>query len=271
MAFDQLKQGFDTVKTIDPPGIDVFKDGSKFDWGLRPTSLGMRGDMLALEMAGFVADPDMNWDEHLPFVPPPLPPVLGGRAETDYDLALVVNNSVIQRVLFLAYTRGNLAPVGIPDEHCNVSQQAPHVMSPIFKSGTDGHARMDVRLSLARDGSVGEWWALKDPFQVMLALDVKTQMATGSSAPANGFDLVLDHVMADESYVDPRFIEHSEGSVRSGLHDRLTSGGCSLTRKLTDTPIEAPTDLFGLPLRLLQTEFDPHGYLVLYMAFGERS
>ena len=33
MAFDSLQQGFETVKTIDPPGIDTFHDGSRFQWG----------------------------------------------------------------------------------------------------------------------------------------------------------------------------------------------------------------------------------------------
>ena len=40
----------------------------------------MDGDKLRIDLRGFVADPDLTWDEHLPNLPAPLPAALAGRA-----------------------------------------------------------------------------------------------------------------------------------------------------------------------------------------------
>ena len=73
---------------------------------------------------------------------------------------------------------------------------APH------RLGHGGHATMDIRLPAQPDGSMGEWWALKDPFQVYVNFDIRAELSTDPAHP-NSFDLWLDHANPDTRRLTP--------------------------------------------------------------------
>ena len=258
-AWHHLSDGFGTVKEIDAPGIDAFAFGTPFEWGLRLENLALSNDFVNLKLAGYVRDPLVTWDERAPPFARKSSPRLDGMDKDRYDLALMVNTDIVGRVIDLAWQRGNLRTVGAG------SSQVPMLEKPRFRVISRDRAKFHVKIQESADGF--QKLALKSPFEVEVDLIVRLRKSRSGKA----FDLVADRIDVSTARIDDRFIRANalRDEVYDGLRERLDELNADYRRneKLIVDNVQIPTELYGLHLKIEHMEFDPSGFIGIFLSY----
>jgi hypothetical protein len=232
---------------------------------MRPTGVSMRGQMLAVDLEGWIADPIQPWDFQSVMIRERPAPSLRGMRPDEYDFAVAISLDVFNRLIDLSYKRGQLTYIPAPKKE----DELKIVRAPVLSvTESNGHGRMHIALEFERSGGIKEWWALSNPYQVEADVDLRVEPLN-----THAFNLVIDHVDRETAYIPSHYIDHSPGRVRDTVKGRVDSRNRQYAREIkyaTSTPIQLPKRILGLPLHLLNGEFDDQGYVVLYMAYGDR-
>jgi hypothetical protein len=269
MAFDKLQADFENVKQIDPPGADPFKNGSKFDWGMRLADLSLTPNFLQLSLEGYVTDPEVTWNENLKRTHRN-PPTLKGQGADSYDFAMAINLDVINRILFLGHQRGSFDRV-----ECSDGQTIKLVSPPVLSGFENGQGKLHLVIERQNAGFKTDWQqyaGLASSFQVSFDAIVKL----GLAHKGTGFDMYIDHIdessahIRDEDLTLQMFRSKVDEKVRAEVRATNARFANAVELLTSKGPIEVPSDLFGFPVRIKAVEFDENGYFDLFMEYGDR-
>jgi hypothetical protein len=88
----------------------------------------------------------------------------------------------------------------------------------------------------------------------------------------NAFNLAIDGIDPNTSYIPDEYIDHAKGSVVETVRSRILGLNESYRAKTSylGSALHLPSEILSLPIQLLKGDFDPEGYLVLYFAYGDR-
>lgn len=268
IAFRQLEAGFSTVNQITPPGgLDPLGNRTQLQLALRPSGLSLNPQFLAVGLDGYVVDPDVTWHEATPVQRRPQPPALRALPPTQYDAALTLSQDVLNRIVFLGFQRGSLASIDAGE-----GRRARIVAPPAFSAAPEGRGRLHVTLELPTTG-IKQNLGLTNPFQVELDVIVRVRPTTDGRA----FDVVTERIDEATARIHDRYLTWGRlrGSVDDGLREALRKKNSEYARTedkiASEVMILERPELFGIPIRIKQAEYDPNGYVGLYLEYGAAS
>jgi hypothetical protein len=248
-----------------PPGSPNAKTGPLM-LGLRVSDVGLTDDHVFAELEGNVEDPQSAVipNLHNGFVSRP---AFNGLRPTDYDAALVLSQAVINRVMELAFRRGNFRKfdIGSPGK----PRYAKIVNAPYFVDGSDpfGRGLMHVTLEMTPEG-IEQRIGLSSPFQI--SLDIQASLRPFGN---DSFEIVQDRILTSSARIEDRYITFGflRKKVYEGIQEALNELNQGYKKGQTliadATPLSTGDLIDGAPLKIKKAEFDGNGYLVFYLDF----
>lgn len=260
IVYPKLASAFNTVRSIEPSEGDVFHTGSQLQLGFRPSHLSLNERFLSLDLNGFVADPDVTWDEKVAPTARPRPAALEALSPESYDLAVSFSEDVLNRITALGFQRGAWQHIETGDAHYGRLARAP-----VFSALRNGHGNLNIIIELNTLG-FEQRIGLTNPYQVELNLDLIIR----ASPQGNVFNILLDHYDENTARIDDRFLTSSllREKVSTALRDTLREmNQKNVPRRIIAEGLGVLDDLFGLKMRIKSAEYDRCGFINLYMEY----
>lgn len=253
------------VNEMSPPGAPEGKPVRGFRWGLVPAEVNHTPKSIYLGLGGFFEDPEASHD--LPMrglVQAKGAPALSGKYDGKYDIALALNQGLLNRVLQLSHERGYFRKVssGKKGEFIRLAD------APVFHFDHKGD-REYVKLDLAVDYEPKgmEKVAIKGPLRVGFTMNVRLQRTAngGTAMIKDGLD--QDSIRIDKSAIRFKFFEER---VIKGVQEKIAAESLDMKKnpKALVDRFPVPEALFGVPIVTSAFEVLPGGYLVIYSEFG---
>ncbi|MGE0631750.1 MAG: hypothetical protein AB7O96_05055 [Pseudobdellovibrionaceae bacterium] len=257
-----------------PPG------STPFVFGLRLERLQLKNKNLMIQLAGFVEDPKNPDSKPLVADNAVGAPHLSLKNAEDFDMAMFLNRSIVNRILQLASERGAFKQIDVSSEGSSGKDVlklvgAPKVIAfanqPNFPvtSLAETYAKLRVRIEKETEG-FQQSLALKNPFQIEFDLIVKLR-----PGPDGKLQIILWKI--DENSIGDmsQYIKRFSGQVIKGVKESLVgfSNQWEADRqrgkelKLPGT-LPLPPEIAGLKTKVQSLLLDPNGYLVLYLTYG---
>jgi hypothetical protein len=190
--------------------------------------------------------------------------VLQGLDPSAYDVALAVNEDLVNRILGLGYRRGYYPEIDVPGSKALKVLQAPEFR---FTGGGSGsYGRLHVKVRHEADG-LAEGMVMIRGGHVDFEMDLIAHLihaASGSiSVAVDGID-----VSSASVYTGP-LIPGSRRATVGGITRALAKADRNLKKrpKVIVDALPIPTQISGIPIRVQDFRADPAGYLVLYLDY----
>jgi hypothetical protein len=255
--------GFTEVSFIDPPGKEGFvSPKEKFKLGLVPADIESTPTHLYVGVSSFVSDPLARSLYQLPpSAVNPQRPALSALNPLQYDVALSLNQGVINRMLQLSYFRGYFEKVDMGDGD-PFRVVAPPEMR--FNGvGGPGHATLHMRIEKPAKGFM-ENLVLRDKIQIEFDLDIVFKRAPG------GLKVVMNQVREQSITIDKAYVERFDGMVKKNTLKRFqaTNKGLRASEKTLVDNLPIPPSVIGVPIDLIHMDAEATGNMVLYLKYG---
>ena len=249
-----------------PPGApSPVPDEDKFRWGFTPATLEEIDGSIHLGLSAWLEDP-RDQGRSVPTVRRTRSlPRLDALPPENYDLALSLNQDLINRMLNLSYRRGYFSEVPLSSGKKLYITAAPEFRLDT-QNASDIRGKLHAKFSYPVEGI--QSLITRSPLDFELDLEVKlVQSAQG---------IRVELVRGDENTVridqsDIKFILFT-GKVYRAVREEIRK----LNRDLVAAPkvivdqIPFPSRLGGLPIRIRSLSADSSGHIAVYIEYGFR-
>lgn len=190
-----------------------------------------------------------------------------------YDLALSLDRSIMNRLMQLSFLRGNFKTIPQKDGG-SISITAAPVVDYLAKQP---RVKLDpregfIKLNLQIETDPGKKYRLILDKKIQLSFDVIVKLQRGQDD--KGLDLVLYDIDLNSFKFDDsriRFIgQFFKNKIYEGVKERLKETATEWKKteeKLTESPISLPP-IIGLNLKLLKLDITSKGHIVLYTNYS---
>jgi hypothetical protein len=258
-----MPTGLQEVNDMDPPGAETIGPDDKFKWGMSPEMIHVSNDFLHVGLSGFVNDPKLKVQ------PPYRPssartafPLLNQENPAQYDVAIALNQDLINRILELSYKRGYFDRIEMQKDTFLKLLDPPRLW--VDRNGPRDRAKVHVRAAQKVSGM--ETWVVRSPFEFEADIDVRLVLSKKGTLSVN-----LDRIDEKSVRVDKRFIKMGlfEGLVMSKIRKTVRKGNVGLKShpRVLIEELPVPREVAGVPIRVKNFQSDSNGFLVLYVEY----
>jgi hypothetical protein len=192
--------------------------------------------------------------------------VLGAQSRTldaknDWDVAVTLNEGMINRLLQLSDKRGYYSHITSSSGARYRNIQRPEVRFS-GRLPNDPTLAPSIRLKIYHNVTGFSSLAVNNPVEVEFELRVKLKVVDGK------IQMISDGVDASSVYV-PRSSAAYEflwPKVLSSARQQILD--MNLTNIVVADEIPIPNDLFGFPMNIMRATTDPNGHIVVFMNYN---
>jgi hypothetical protein len=264
ILYSKIREGFRQEQQVGAPGTDPFGGRRPLAWGLKANGLSASNGLIKLDLAGYVDDPTVSYDDSPSIVRPREPMQTGRLDPQSFDLAFGISIDVLNRALRKGFERGGLSQIDLGDGVPMSLSQTPYILTDL---GNGNDASLLLRLRRNTQG-FSQSALLDNPFEFETRLTIQARKMNCGTA----FGLYANSVQTYNSRVLPQYIlgiasvqdivNYEVGKVFEAKRVEYERNAKELARD-----IGVPTELFGIPLRISRIQWNAAGYLVLFMNF----
>jgi hypothetical protein len=279
MLNEKMKQYLDsqlqTVEDMEAPGQDPGDKRPPLKRGLVLNTINLN-KTLDVALNAYVEDPVNIFSEPIKTNGSRGLPALNHLPQDQYDIALAVNRSIINRTIQLSYERGNFEKVKQDDGTILALRAAPlldYVKTP--PRAVLGPQESWVKMRLSVENRPGSMF-LKD--KIVVSFDAIAKMRP--LRDKGGMELVLYKIDTDTNdpqdrvAMDDRYYSWAgsliKGKVMAEIKDRLRTICADWATKPTvigELPL--PPEIAGLKLDIDKVLVDPTGFVVMYLDYAK--
>ncbi|MBC7690669.1 MAG: hypothetical protein H7222_02785 [Methylotenera sp.] len=262
-----LQKGLDEVTEFDPPGGPTpTKPEDRFKLRVSPQEVHYTNQTLFLGVNGEVIDPKAHRDTPFtPVKPASNKPQLGSVSANSYDLALVLNQNLINRVVQMSYQRGYFDQVKLAD-----GSFVKVITTPVFQFDQEvsrDHAKLHVKVEQTIPCGY-ERIALKE--HVRLEFDIQVRLKSSGGVPK----LILEKVDISTVKVDTssfsalaRNLPPLRALVFSKINKMLADANTGYARSEEVLGVLPLPSILGLPFTVKELHSDISGSIILYLEY----
>jgi hypothetical protein len=263
---DRLPMPLADTNRMNPPGApSPLPDEEKFHWGLTPETLEDSDGAVHLGFSAWVEDPMARAGAVVPRPRTRELPLLDALSTENYDVAVSLNQDLINRMLTLSYNRGYFPDIPLASgKKLRITSAPEFRLDQQATSGVTG--KLHAKFSYPVDGI--QAWIVRNPIDFELDLDVRLV-----TTPQG---IRVELVRGDEQSIriDPRDIQWElfAGKVYRAARAEMRRMNAELIRspKVIVDQIPFPNRLGGLPIRIRTISADRGGHIVVYIEYGFR-
>ncbi len=262
----QLEQ----VQDMLPPGQIPEDLRPAFKWGLQLQNINLK-QSLNINLTGYVEDPINSRSkprksngsrglpsfEHLP--------------AHEYDIALSLDRSLVNRILQLSFERKNFERIQQSDGTILKLMAPPLIdyMKPpagVVQKPTEAF----VKLRVAVENTPGTIFLKKT---VVVEFDIVTKLR--QLPDGSGMQLLLHSIDTNSLYLDEKYLSLAgklvKGKVREGVQKELKkiSSGWATKEESIPGSLPLPPQILGIKLDINQVNMDPNGHIVMFLNYGK--
>jgi hypothetical protein len=253
------------VNEMDPPGAgQPTSPSERYRWGLRTQELRATDDHVAIGMSMFVDDPkarDPRAEVSRRHVT--RPPALGHINPATYDLALAINEDLVNRILGLNFQRGYNPVIEVSGQDSLELVEAPEFR--FTSESTSDRGKLHVKVRHQADGKQERLVLLGN--QVTFEMDLNVRLIRSREGKLS---VAVDSIDVDSlSVYVGSVMRGTRNKVIDRIAGKLESANSDLAKnpKVIADALPIPSQVGGIPIRIKDFRADPHGYLVLYLEY----
>ncbi|MGK5086376.1 hypothetical protein WDW86_02365 [Bdellovibrionota bacterium FG-2] len=248
---------------------------TKFKWWMSPQELRQESHMLFLGLAASVRDPakssvealGTDWscaEDSMRSMP-----TFSGAHPADYDLALSLNQDLVNQILGLSFARGYFEKVPYGDAGESLAMT---VAPELVLTGALAKDRAILRLQVAKKPQGIEKFFVENPLLFSFDMNVRLVVTPGVKGASSRISLLVDRI--DESTVKVKRESVKLGFLHSMIEKsvkkkiRRANVGYKSNPMALAKDVAIPSEVAGIPLSLQSLQSDSSGYIVLYLEYG---
>lgn len=270
-AKEFLKGSLEQIQDMVPPGQEEQDQRPHFKWGLRLQNINLKKS-LNIDLTGYVEDPinvqsTPNKSHSSRGVPS-----FNLVPQENFDIALSIDRSLINRILQLSYERRNFEKISQSDGSILKLKAVPtidYVKAPQGVATTSTETFVKLRVSV--ENQPGSMF-LKNTIIIDFDIIAKIRQLSDKS----GMQLVLYTIDTESLFLDDKYISWAgslfKGKVRQGIKDKLKemSAGWKTKEETIPGALPLPPEILGIKLDINRVAMDPNGQLVMYLDYAKK-
>jgi hypothetical protein len=275
---DAIKKSLPTqiedINFMVPPGAPANSNDPGFVWGLTVNKLGLGAQVVGIGLNGFVEDPRNASVPLDPQLAARGPVSLAGSDPTKYDLALVINRGMINRILQLSGKRGyfneietkpgqKLKMIAAPQIDVDPATAGKDVMEPVVR----------IRIGLASPVTGLKRTLINGEVKFYVDAVARLVQLPGEKTMRVRLDTIDGqslNVVEDSLTLLGRTL--FKGAVEDGIRSELQAATADWGKKPQILPgdLPLPPEVLGQTFKVVSQRMDKNGYLVMFLNFAKR-
>lgn len=262
----QLEQ----VQDMLPPGQEPEDLRPAFKWGLQLQKINLK-ESLNINLTGYVEDPINSSSKPKKSNSSRGLPSFNLLPAHEYDIALSLDRSLVNRILQLSFERKNFERIQQSDGTVLKLMAPPLIdyMRPpagVVQKPNEAF----VKLRVAVENSPGTIFLKKT---VVVEFDIVTKLR--QLPDKSGMQLLLHSIDTNSLYLDEKYLSLAgklvKGKVREGVQKELKkiSAGWAMKEESIPGALPLPPQILGIQLDINQVNMDPNGHIVMYLNYGK--
>ncbi len=255
MIDEHLANGFLEVNPMQAPGAPTDNSSEDIYWGINLNHLDYQNNNLQLNFDGIVYDPKLDATPQVkPHQTAQKLPNIHNRKLNEYDLSFGFNLGFINTFIKSGFIRDYLKTYDI-DENDKITFN----QSPVISWDQNGRLKMVLDASYHVPGLSGRL-AVRNPLQMNFELYVRFLITEEGKVGFVIEELDLESVSVDRENFKWPFRNQGMNSVTK----RFEKAAKDMPGSVLAEEIPIPESLMGLDLKIMHTDIDPNGYLMIY-------
>ncbi|MEN0059705.1 MAG: hypothetical protein AAGB31_12775 [Bdellovibrio sp.] len=270
-AKEAIQGSLQQVQDMLPPGQEDSDTRPNFKWGMLLQAIHLQGS-LNIELNSYVEDPINSRIAPAKSHASRGSPQFSTVPQSEYDIALSVDRSLINRVLQLSFERKNFENIQQSDGSVLRLKAVPlidYVKTP--KGVTPTAQETYVKLKVAVENKP-DTWALKDTIIIGFDIVAKIRQLSDKS----GMQLVLHSIDTESMILEDEYFSFMgsffKEKVRKAVKEKLTDMSAGWIKKEETIPgsLPIPPEILGLTFDIHRVVMDSNGHLVMFLNYAKR-
>lgn len=269
-AKEFLTGSLEQIQDLIPPGQEDYDKRPSFKWGLKLQNINLKKS-LNIDLTAYVEDPLNAQSAPLKSHASRGAPTFGQLPQENFDIALSVDRTLVNRVLQLSFERRNFEKIVQSDGSFLKLMATPQIdfvkppAGAVLKND-ETFVKMRVSVENKPDSAF-----LKSTIVIDFDIIAKLRQLPDKS----GMQLVLQSIDTESMYLDDKYISWAgalfKERVRSGVRDELAKKDDGWKTKDETIPgrLPLPPSILGIQLDINRVMMDPNGHLVMYLNYAK--
>lgn len=269
-AKEFLGGSLEQVQDMAAPGQEVTDTRPPFKWGLQLQTINLKNS-LNISLNSYVEDNLNSRSTPVKSSASRGAPAFNLVPQSDFDIGLSVDRSLVNRVLQLAFERKNFEQIKQSDGSTMKLMTAPvidYVKTPAGVAVSPQETFLKMKVAIEnKPGSM----FLKDTIVVEIDIIAKLRQLSDKT----GMQMLLHSIDLDSLYLDDKYISMAgklfKGKVRDGVKKELAkiSSGWAKGEESLPGGLPLPPEILGIKLDIHRVAMDPNGHLVMYLNYAK--